>query len=72
MVNDAKVLSPHPEQGGAIYFRLASDKVRLLRMQLVPVFVLPSFLGVIAVAKKDRGSIPIEFLLRKKRTAFDN
>ena len=45
----AKVFRAHAELGSTEHFGLSAHGVRLLRMQVFTVFVLPDFFGVIAV-----------------------
>src|ERR1700690_4274285 len=49
----AKIFRAHAEHGGAEHFGLSSHEVRLLRVQLLTVFVLPDFFGVITVVEKN-------------------
>ena len=70
--DDAEIFGAHAEHGRAVHFGLAAHEIRLLRVELLAVFILPGFLGVIAVVEEDRGGIPVELFLRQEGAALQD
>ncbi len=72
MVDDAEVFGAHAEHGGTVDLGLATDEVGLLGMEVFAIFVLPDFLGVVAVLEEDGGGGPVEFFLREEGAALED
>jgi hypothetical protein len=72
MVEDAEVLNAEAEEGGSVDFGLAADKVGLLRVEWLIVFVEPDILGVIVIVEEDGGRVPVEFLLGEEGAALED
>jgi hypothetical protein len=72
VLDDAKILSPHAEHGGAVDFGLPSDEVGLLRVKFPAFLVLPCLFGVVSVVEKDGGGVPVELFLRHEGAALKN
>ena len=70
VVDDAEVFRTHAKHGRAVDLGLATDEVGLLRMEVFAVFILPDFLGVIAVLEEDGGGGLVELFLREKGAAL--
>ena len=62
----------HAEHGRAVHLRLTTDEVRLLRMQVFAVLVLPGLFRVIAVVEEDGLGVPVQLFLRHERATLKN
>jgi hypothetical protein len=71
-MENAEVFGAEAKESGAIDLGLAADKVGLLRVKRLIVFVEPYVSGVVAVVEEDCGCIPVEFLLGEEGTALED
>src|SRR5665213_681105 len=70
MLHFLKIAFPQAEERRAIHLRIAADPVGGLRMEGLALAILPDFVRMVAVLKKDCLGVPILFLLRQKSAAF--
>src|SRR4051794_41885825 len=66
----AEVLGPQPEQRGPVELGVPADVVVHLRLELVPVPVVPLLGGKVLAADEDLAGVPVVQLPGKERAAF--
>src|SRR5215203_4348663 len=64
MTNLAEVFLAQAKQGCAVEFRVATDKIVRVRVQLFAVNIAPSLFGVVPGLEVDGARAPIVFLTR--------
>ena len=72
VVDDTEVLCTHAKHGRAVHFCLSAYKVRLLRVQVFAILVLPGFFGVVPVIEEHGRCVPVELFLGHEWTSFQD
>jgi hypothetical protein len=49
MLEHTKVFRAHAKHGCTVHFGLSAHEVRLLRVQVIAILILPDFFGVLSV-----------------------
>ena len=72
VMKDAEVFGAQTKECGTVDLCLATDKVGLLGVERLIVFVEPDVFGVIVIVDEDGGRAPVEFFLREEGTALED
>src|SRR5262245_60960440 len=71
MLDGAKVFAPQPKKRGAVEFRVAANTVIGMRMEFLPLPVVPDLFGLILAFNVHSPSAPVVLFARHVVTALE-